>query len=105
MSRLRCVKPRLQPAGNPLRVNTSSERRIRGSALMAIIERIKTRDQGLCQQCKADGRVRLGNEVDHRVPLHLGGSESDDNRWLLCADCHAAKTKHEATNRRDISDA
>lgn len=102
MSRLRYIKSRLQPASNLLKAKPSSERRIRGSALMAIIERIKTRDQGLCQQCKADGRVRLGSEVDHRLPLHLGGSESDDNRWLLCADCHAAKTKHEARGRSNL---
>jgi len=96
------LKPRLLPTGKPLRTSASSERRIRGSALMAIIERIKARDQGLCQQCKADGRVRLGHEVDHRVPLHLGGAERDDNRWLLCADCHAAKTRREAGGRLNL---
>lgn len=31
-------------------------------------------------------------EIDHRVPLSLGGSNDLNNLQLLCGDCHRAKT-------------
>lgn len=34
----------------------------------------------------------LATEVDHIVPLHKGGNDSDGNKQSLCGACHAAKT-------------
>lgn len=68
------------------------EERIRGRRWMAIRERIFKRDCGLCQECKRKGRVRAGNQVDHRIALTNDGSNDDDNLELLCVDCHDAKT-------------
>ncbi len=38
-------------------------------------------------------------EIDHRVPLHLGGFNRIENLWLLCRDCHKAKTSAEQSTR------
>jgi 5-methylcytosine-specific restriction endonuclease McrA len=34
-------------------------------------------------------------ELDHRFRLRDGGTNDDDNLWLLCRDCHKAKTRAE----------
>jgi 5-methylcytosine-specific restriction protein A len=71
--------------------------RITGWKLTKIRERIILRDGAACRKCgKMVGRL----EVDHIVPLHLGGIEdSDANRQLLCTDCHRAKTELEGKAR------
>jgi 5-methylcytosine-specific restriction endonuclease McrA len=58
--------------------------------------------------CAAEGCERPGEEVDHRVPLWKVRGLADAirrafhgpiNLWLLCRQCHAAKTKAEAAER------
>lgn len=71
-------------------------KRITGHALQRIRERILLRDEYTCRVC---GRVSRDLEVDHKVPLHLGGAESDSNRWALCATCHQAKSDREEKER------
>ena len=66
---------------------------------MATRRRILLRDRYTCQGC---GLVRSDHEIDHRVPLELGGSNDDDNLQTLCggADgCHARKSSAETTAR------
>jgi 5-methylcytosine-specific restriction enzyme A len=53
----------------------------------------------------ADGRVcghnRLSTEVDHIVPLDLGGERyAMNNLRGTCSDCHQAKTAEENRKRR-----
>ena len=74
--------------------------RVRGGKLQRIRLRVLKRDRWLCQSCLAAGRVTIAAEVDHVVPLHLGGSESDGNRQSLCKVCHRAKSDEEETRRR-----
>lgn len=62
-------------------------------------ERIKHRDNGLCQECYENGRVIEGTEVDHIIPLDEGGADTDENKRLLCHECHARKSKDEAKRR------
>ena len=53
---------------------------------------IKDRDGWRCRSCGRRGRL----EVDHVVPLHLGGEPWDpDNCQALCRGCHGAKTRAE----------
>ena len=75
-----------------------AEDRIRGHALTKIRERIILRDGAACRKCeKMAGRL----VVDHIVPLHLGGAESDENRQLLCeVPCHRDKCLEEEKMRR-----
>jgi 5-methylcytosine-specific restriction endonuclease McrA len=99
--RLKTLKPRLQ-AANLSRLQslpTGAVERKRGSAGVRDRQRIKDRDCGLCQQCRLDGKVTLGDAVDHKVPLWAGGSDEDANKWLLCDPCHDAKTALEAAQR------
>ena len=39
------------------------------------------------------------SEVDHVVPLHLGGADDVSNLQALCRACHAKKTAAEAAQR------
>ena len=70
--------------------------RITGRTLQKIRERVGDRDGYRCRAC---GRVAPHYEVDHIVPLHLGGAESDENRQLLCRACHSLKSKKEQGDR------
>lgn len=51
------------------------------------------RDGSRCQMCGAspahDPSVQL--QVDHRIPLHWGGTNSEENLWTLCSECNAGK--------------
>jgi len=51
--------------------------------------RIRQRDNYTCQMCL---RAVAKGEVDHKVALDNGGSDEDDNLWLLCSPCHYSKT-------------
>lgn len=81
---------------------TADTPRIRGNAWQAIRRRILLRDAYTCQGC---GLVRSDHEIDHRVPLHMGGKNDDENLQVLCRSvgehegCHARKTRTEAGNR------
>jgi 5-methylcytosine-specific restriction protein A len=66
-------------------------KRTRGRKWMAIRSRILSANS-VCVICRA----RPAAEVDHRVPLALGGSDDDGNLVACCRECHAAKTKAEA---------
>lgn len=45
--------------------------------------------------CNAKARVKLAEELDHIIPLHKGGTDTDDNRQGLCHECHTEKSKNE----------
>jgi 5-methylcytosine-specific restriction endonuclease McrA len=64
----------------------------------AIAARVRRRDP-LC--CIAGPRcTRTTTEVDHIVPVHLGGTHDLDNLQGVCRPCHAAKTQAEAAAAR-----
>ena len=46
----------------------------------------------LCEHCSRKGLTRAADEVDHILPLHKGGKDTDDNKQALCSPCHRAKT-------------
>jgi len=57
------------------------------------------RREPLCRHCLARGVVRAATELDHIVPLSRGGSDDDDNKQPLCAECHYRKTVSERGDR------
>ena len=90
--RLKTLQSRLSPvAPRVLSTNELPRRRIRGRKLQEIRRRIFWKSP-LCVECKRAGRVTLATEVDHIVPLFMGGEDSDANRSALCAACHKLKT-------------
>ena len=94
-SKLTSIKPKI----STLDVRTCSMpvvERIRGYELQKIRNRILLRDEYTCRRC---GRVSVDLEIDHIVPLHLGGAETDENRQSLCPVCHAEKNAEEAEGR------
>jgi 5-methylcytosine-specific restriction endonuclease McrA len=46
----------------------------------------------LCTHCQAKGIVRLGEELDHIMPLSKGGCNDPTNLQMLCKECHYIKT-------------
>lgn len=76
-------------------VRSTDYERLRGRRAVTRRERL-LRSSPLCVVCHAAGRVTLGVEVDHVVPLSRGGSDDETNLQVLCRGCHASKTKAEA---------
>lgn len=64
--------------------------RLRGHAGVAQRKRRLLRSNYLCEHCKAKGRMRRADVVDHIVPLALGGPDTDENTRNLCNPCHVA---------------
>lgn len=94
-ARLQSIKPKVATVdtrkGAPVAVD-----RIRGNTLTKIRKRVMLRDEYTCRMC---GMLTSSGEIDHVVPLHLGGSESDENRQYLCVSCHLRKSSAEERDR------
>lgn len=54
------------------------------------------REQPFCPRCEAVGRIRLGTQLDHVVPISAGGSDDRTNLQMLCNEHHREKTLREA---------
>lgn len=65
---------------------------------MQIRKRIMARDP-ICVRCKRKGLASETKEVDHIIPLSLGGSNKDDNLQGLCIPCHEEKTNQDFGKR------
>lgn len=47
----------------------------------------------LCERCKDEGKLIVGKELHHILPLADGGAKLDrDNVELLCKSCHSRET-------------
>jgi 5-methylcytosine-specific restriction protein A len=104
LSRIRPHKPKVTTLqSNIVRVDLRhgapvAAERIRGGRLKTIRERVALRAGYCCEICGQVTRLAIG-EVDHVVPLHLGGQETDNNRQFLCVSCHKAKSEREERGR------
>lgn len=56
-----------------------------------------------CECCNKAGRVTEATEVDHVTPKAEGGTDDLSNLQGLCPECHAAKSKAEASRGRNGS--
>lgn len=95
---LKVLKPRVARLAQRITAPASNDR-LRGRKAMNRTARIKARDLYTCAGC---GRVTPELEVDHIVPLHLGGADRDANLELLCIPCHRKKTASEAIQRGNL---
>jgi len=95
MGKLTSLKPKI--ARLDTRVGSPVVKRILGRHLQRIRDRVLLRDEFTCQVC---GRVSVDLEIDHIVPLALGGRESDANRQSICREpCHRLKSAKEGKER------
>lgn len=55
--------------------------------------RILRRDQHLCQDCKAKGRITPATECHHTIPRAKAGPSlaKDEDVTSLCSECHRAR--------------
>jgi 5-methylcytosine-specific restriction enzyme A len=58
--------------------------------------RIHERFHGICQMCRQPIDVK-GFDLDHHVPLAIGGEDVEENMRPLCRPCHRLKSKGDAT--------
>jgi 5-methylcytosine-specific restriction protein A len=81
-----------------------SDKRVRGRAGQRERARILA-EEPLCRKCLEQDITTASAEVDHIIPLSLGGREERSNKQALCKPCHAAKTAAEAAAaRRAVAD-
>lgn len=90
--RLKSLKPRLSML-SATSVSALVAPRLRGRRAVER-NRMFLAEHPVCELCPA-----LATEVDHRIPLHLGGIDAEPNLQGLCRRCHAAKTGAEARAR------
>jgi 5-methylcytosine-specific restriction endonuclease McrA len=96
MPRLSNLKSPLQLLHRPLGRSVS---RLPAGAWNPIRRRVLQAANGLCEECRREQRLSVATDVDHIVPLHLGGSNADANLQALCGPCHRDKTSREAALR------
>lgn len=66
-----------------------------GKEWAAIRKRILIRDAYQCRHCsRVCGSLKEAH-IDHITPKRLSGSNDESNLQVLCASCHAKKTKGE----------
>lgn len=53
--------------------------------------RIRVRDGHRCQSCGKGVKDDIKLEIDHKIPVDWGGTNNDDNLWVLCNICNNAK--------------
>jgi 5-methylcytosine-specific restriction endonuclease McrA len=56
--------------------------------------RIFERDNYECQLCRPKKNLLLlpnKRRIDHKIPLSKGGSNDEDNLWLVCDECDTEK--------------
>jgi 5-methylcytosine-specific restriction endonuclease McrA len=88
------------PALRPGEYRMSSLERLDAKARQHIKQRheILQRAEWRCQQDGADPQIdRVRLQVHHIVPVHLGGTNDDENLRVLCDACHAGVHAAERT--------
>ena len=68
------------------------ERTVRKAIPKAIKAEVLRRSGGMCE---APGCGNVGRDMEHRIPVALGGENTAENLWLACVPCHRAKTSGE----------
>lgn len=53
---------------------------------------IMIRDSHACQLCGQDRRDGVKLEIDHKIPVSKGGTNTLENLWTLCFNCNRGKS-------------
>lgn len=65
-------------------------------------KQILNRDGWMCVECKRRGKISPASEVDHIIPVFLGGKHCPDNLQSLCHLCHVKKTQQDSMSARGV---
>ncbi|WP_343347622.1 HNH endonuclease signature motif containing protein [Sphingomicrobium sp. XHP0239] len=76
--------------------------RIRGRKGQALRRRRLARTNGLCEDCKAKGKITVATIVDHTIPLAHGGEDVDENTRNLCDHCNQKRTAEQFGHRQTV---
>lgn len=79
-----------------------ADKRIRGRKGQQMRARRLRAASGLCVDCRAAGRVRAADVIDHIIPLALGGMDIDSNCRALCDDCHHKRTAEQFGHKQKV---
>lgn len=60
-------------------------------------EKIAAKQKWECAECEERFGPEARYEIDHAVPLSIGGRTGSSNLWALCGTCHAKKSEREAS--------
>lgn len=64
------------------------------------LRRLVIAEEPLCRVCLSNGETSATCEIDHMIPLELGGAPYDrTNLQGLCHECHSRKTAGEVFAR------
>lgn len=63
-------------------------------------KQVLNRDGWSCCECKRHGKFTPASEVDHIIPVALGGRHVLDNLQSLCHECHKKKTLQDSMRAR-----
>jgi 5-methylcytosine-specific restriction protein A len=97
--RLRVLQPVIRRL-DPPKARKGGSAEVRAPESVRTRRRLKlwTRDPH-CQACRALVDYPWGFELDHTVPLHQGGPDTEENSQVLCIPCHRDKTRAELGHR------
>lgn len=71
-----------------------------GSTWDKLRKLILSRDKGLCQECRRNGKCRPARIVDHIIPKCEQGTDDESNLQSLCQACSDRKTQAESLRAR-----
>lgn len=83
----------------PWASSTTRANRQTGRALQATRSRIHRRDAGHCYRCGSPAGDHWA--VDHVTPMAEGGTDTDQNRAVICEPCHRIKSAAESARGRE----
>lgn len=93
--KLKTLKPRLATVNIQRVQGLEPPPRPRGTTWMNTRRRIALAYGYKCAGCGLLWQAHK-DQIDHKIPRALGGSDADDNLQPLCDKCHTAKTSQEA---------
>ena len=99
--KIKCINTsNVKPLNGGMNQPSAVAKRDRGRPWKRKRAQVLERDGYLCVECAKVGKVVPARDVDHIVPLHLGGSDDVANLQALCRECHAVKSAGEDSERR-----
>jgi len=106
------IKSIKRPWQNTQRKTSDKSKFYQSAEWKQIVSYIWIRDKGLCQLCFEKGishilergtkNIDKQGTIDHKVQRVLGGSDKEDNLWLIGSNHHNSKSVIEGNNMRNL---